>query len=220
MKIALCLPGFEFPSVWVSHVMNIQAHLLKQGHEVAAAYSYTNNIYITRGVIHEAVMKAEGVDLVLWIDDDNIVSVPNVVRLMEDLEDHPEADAVSAWYWLAAEVFEGARPSVGTFNDESEMVYVTPEQLTEKETFPVHWAGLGCCLMRRSALEKAGERPFRPILGNWELGYTGDDISFFHRFHENGGVMLCDPQVHVPHLKLRCVQPLVTQVKEKAAGAA
>lgn len=217
-KIALCLPGFEFSSVWVQHIMQLQAHLLKEEYEVGAAYSYTNNIYITRQVIGQALEKAPNLDYILWIDDDNIITVPNVVRLIDQLECHPEADAVSAWYWLAGEVIEGVRPSVGTFSESMEMQYLSMEELQQKELIPVHWAGLGCCLMRPSAMQKAGDRPFRPIPGHWDLGFTGDDISFFHRFHQNGGVMYCDPQVHVPHLKLRCVAPPIQVEKAKAAG--
>lgn len=209
------MPGFTFSYVWVAHIMQLQAHLLGEGHTVAIAPGYTNNIYITRQIILNALNSDKDLDYVLWIDDDNIVSVPAFAQLLDDLEAHPEADAVSAWYWLAGQVFDGVRPSVGTFTENNLLSHLSPKQLQSKSLIPIEWAGMGCVLMRRSALDKAGDRPFRPILRDHDgLGYDGDDIAFFHRFIDGGGVMYVDPQVHVPHLKVRAVAPPVQQIPQ------
>jgi len=213
-RIAVAMPGFNFSYVWVAHMLQLQAQLLGDGHTVAIAPCYTNNIYITRQQILNSLLKDKELDYILWVDDDNIVNTAAFARMLDDLECHTEADAVCGWYFLAGEIFEGVRSSCGTFSEKMELIHFTAEQLQSKQLLRAEWAGLGCVLMRKRALELVGDRPFRPILGDWELGYTGDDISFFHRFHSNGGVMYCDPQVHVPHLKLRCVAP-PAQVPEK-----
>jgi hypothetical protein len=210
-RIALCIPGFQFSYVWVAHILQLQAHLLAEGHRVAIAPCYTNNIYITRQVIHNTLMKDEDLDYILWVDDDNIVEVSSFTKLFDDLEAHPEIDAVAAWYFCAGQVFEGVRASVGMFNEKRDIVPISLKELsTNKSLIPIDWSGLGCVLMRKSGLDKAGVKPFRPITGDWELGFAGDDISFFNRFKDGGGVIYCDPTVHVPHLKVRCVAPPLT----------
>lgn len=226
-QIALCIPGENFNYVCVAHLLQLQAHLLGEGHTVAVVPASTNNIYITRQVINNQLREHPELDYVLWIDDDNIVEVKNFIKLFEDLEDHPEADAVCAWYWLAGHVFDGVRPSVGVFTEDQKLAHFTPDQLSGKDLLPVEWAGMGCILMRREAIDKAGDRPFRPILRDEDLlGFDGDDIAFCHRFQEGGGVMLCDPQVEVPHLKIRRVGPPLqvptktNKEKELAASAA
>jgi hypothetical protein len=208
-RIALCIPGLSFNYVWVAHMLQLQAFLLGEGHTVAVAPGYTNNIYITRQIIFNTLMTDKNIDYVLWVDDDNVISIPTFVRLLDDLESRPEADAISAWYWLAGAVFEGVRPSVGTFTEDDKLRHLQIEDLQSKALLPIEWAGMGCVLMRRRALDLVGDRPFRPILrdGDETLGFDGDDIAFFHRFIDGGGVMYCDTQAHVPHLKLRAVSP-------------
>jgi hypothetical protein len=204
----------------MTHIMQLQAHLLKEGWEVGCMASYTNNIYLTRHIMGETINNANFPDdtLILWIDDDNPLSVPNFVQLLDDLEAHPEADLVSGWYWIAGDVMEGGRVCAGTFGKEYETVSVKAIDIVHRKSLvPVEWVGFGCVLMRMSAMKKAGENPFRPILCDSKLGFTGDDVSFCARLHENGGVLLMDPQVQVPHLKLRCVAPPVARQEEKAA---
>ena len=215
-KIILALPGDGFSSFWVTYILQLQAYLLKEGLEVGAMFSYTNNIYITRHIMGKTLedgIRAGQIasdTLVLWIDDDNPLAVPQLVQLLDDLEAHPEADLVSGWYWIAGDVVEGGRVCAGTFRDGGDWSTESikhADLVKDSRLRPIEWAGFGCLLMRLSALEKAGPNPFRPILVESDLGFTGDDISFFARLHAAGGVSLLDPVVHVPHLKLRAVSP-------------
>ncbi len=217
---ALCYPGNDFNYVVVSHLMQLQAYLLGEGYEVAGVPCYTNNIYITRAKILEAMVKAPmAIDYILWLDDDNPMTVPQLVKLIDDLDAHPEADLVSGWYWNAGEVFEGVKVSVGHFTGpDNIMVHVLAKDIAgKKRLMPVDWVSFGAVLMRMSAIEKVGDRPFRPILNDaWELGFSGDDISFSLRLFQAGGIQLVDPEVHVPHLKVRAVSPPVQQIPQDA----
>jgi GT2 family glycosyltransferase len=202
--------------------MQLQAYLLKEGWEVGCLASYTNNIYLTRHIMWKTVVESNFPDdtLMLWVDDDNPLSVQAFVKLLDDLEAHPEADLVSGWYWLATDVADGGRISAGKFGETGtyKTVSVTAAEIEHRKSLvPVEWVAFGCVLMRMSAIEKAGHNPFTPVPCDSEFGVTGDDISFCARLHEAGGVQLMDPQVQVPHLKLRCVAPPVARQEAAAA---
>jgi len=151
------------------------------------------------------------------------LSIPAFVKLLDDLESHPEADLVSGWYWIATDVAEGGEVCAGRFKTDTEFERISlkySEIAGKNSLIPVEWVGFGCVLMRMSAMEKAGENPFRPIPCKSKLGFTGDDISFCSRLNDAGGVMLMDPDIQVPHLKLRCVSPPVVQTPQSEAVAA
>ncbi len=63
--------------------------------------------------------------------------------------------------------------------------------------------------MRTSALVKAGDGAFLPVLDNrLEHGMTGEDLSFFLHAEQGGCKFLVDPSARLPHLKYVEVEPV------------
>jgi len=204
-NIALCLSGEQFQGAWVDSLLTLYSHLIELDFGVARMRAYTSNVYLTREECRQAVMSADPKpDLVLWLDDDNLVTPEQFDRLLADLDSRPEVDGVTAWSWIHDQNKQGFIVSCGEWAPDRLHWKPFPGRTFPKETAlrPIEVSGFPCFLMRYSALEKAGPRCFRPILDDaLEHGMTGEDISFCRAAEDGGAKFLVDPQVRVPHLK-------------------
>src|ERR1035437_1950383 len=63
--------------------------------------------------------------------------------------------------------------------------------------------------MRYSALEKAGDGAFLPVIDSrLDHGLLGEDFAFYRSAEKGGASFLVDPQVRIPHLKYVTVEPV------------
>jgi len=211
--IALCLPGEHFEGPWVDGLFALYAHLMQRGFNVVYLRDYTSNVYVTREEIRQALLASQvKIDLALWIDDDNTCSPSQFDALLADLDAHPEVDGITAWCWIHNEDKAGFHPSCGVFAPDFAHWQPFPNSLVnETELKPVEVGGFPCFLMRMSAIEKAGERPFiRGILDeSLPHGIGGEDLGFFKAAQQGGATFLVDPRVRVPHLKWVTVEPII-----------
>lgn len=213
--IALCLLGDHFQGVWVSGILSLYAHLIHKGFNVLAPLAYTSNVYVTREEMRQFVMNVEPrPDLLLWLDDDNICSPQHFEQLLEDLESRPDVDGVFGWCWIHNEAKTGCQVSCGTFSpDGSHWQPFPPTFANGRELVDVEASGFPCVLMRYSAIEKAGDKPFiRGILdARLTHGIGGEDMAFMRAASEGGAKFLVDPLVKVPHLKYMTIEPIFAE---------
>ena len=209
-SIALCLSGERFEGVWVDALLALYAHLIDLGFAILKIRAATSNVYVTREEIRRQLFNSPRSELCLWIDDDNPLSVAHFDQLLADIDAHPEMDGVAGWCWIHNELKQGFMPSCGEFAPD--MLHWNPFHpsfANQRELRPFEIGGLPVMLMRFSALEKAGDGCFLPILDNrLEHGMTGEDMAFFIKAEKNGAKFLVDPQVRVPHLKYVEVEPV------------
>lgn len=210
--IALCLPGEHFEGPWVDGILNLYGHLLGLPFSpVWRVRGYTSNVHMTREEIRQAVLKFDPrPDLLLWLDDDNIVSPNQFDQLLADLDSRPDVDGVMGWCWIHDDQKRGFKPSCGLWSpDHLHWMPFDASFANETQLKHVEVGGLPCFLMRVSALEKAGEFPFVPILGpQFEHGMSGEDIAFFLNAEKGGAKFVVDPQVRVVHVKQVSVEPV------------
>lgn len=209
--IALCLPGETFSSAWVSYYAQLQAQLQSAGWLVINLFSYSSNVYVTRSCLADAVLKCQPKpDYVLWLDDDNLLTYPQLLQMMNSLMS-PQVDAVAAWAWIQPDVHTMPRPMVscGRLDDAGRCVPYTHEQLMSVNgLIEVDYTGFPAILMTYDLLAEVGPRAFLPMLNpHHEYGISGEDTSFCVRAREAGFRIFADPRVHVPHLKLRAAAP-------------
>ena len=213
--IALCLLGDHFQGAWVSGILSLYAHLIHKGFNVLAPLAYTSNIYVSREEMRQFVMNVEPKpDLLLWLDDDNICSPQHFEQLLEDLESRPDVDGVFGWCWIHNEAKTGCQVSCGTFSpDGSHWQPFPPTFANGRELVDVEASGFPCVLMRYSAIEKAGDKPFiRGILdARLTHGIGGEDMAFMRAASEGGAKFLVDPLVKVPHLKYMTIEPIFAE---------
>jgi len=203
-NLVVCLPGETFHWMWVSTLLQLFDELRSQWN-IFPVWGYNTNVYGSRAAMLEACKTGPVTpDLVLWLDDDNLLSIPQFNCLVEDLNLHPEADGVAGWSWCQRDL-QGLvwQPSCGMIDEGQKRCFTVEELSSGPHLKEVAFTGFPAFLMRYQALIKAGPKPFRPVLTDEHtLGFMGEDTSFCQRSRENGCRWFVDRRVLVDHLKI------------------
>ena len=221
-SILLMLPGEMFNQAWAKALLEIVSNL-QPYFEVNTQWSYCSNVYFVRkGLFDAARSWPKKPDFILWIDDDQILTVAGLRMLMQDLEDNPNLAAVAGWAWCEQNIY-GAAPmlSFGIFDRDGKpkrMEYELMQSL-DRDLIPISYSGFPAVLMRGSILDTMTGSDFLPIV-DAELfppfGMSGEDTAFFVRGNDRGLEFAVDRRVKVPHLKLRCAEPVAVSSLEGA----
>jgi hypothetical protein len=171
--------------------------------------------------ILESSLRNPNLDMLFWTEDDCVLPVDAVTRLMNLLIEHPEADVATGITFmrrpphhpmiadfggtLTEEILRGDRP-VMDFENPDKMPEVGKDHYrfitridTSQEPFRVDAASMNCLLFRRRALVKLRDsdpHPFDPI----ENGATTPDFAMFDRLRRLGNVLMVDPALLTHHL--------------------
>lgn len=219
--IAVCLPGETFSQTFVAAWTRLYTGLLLDGWAVLPLWAQCSNVYAVRqelvSMVGQAQTYSDDVDLVLWLDDDNILTIEQFRKLFENLEARPDVSSVAAWTWIDR---DPAIVSAGRLTEECECVpfpadfmyaarasaAASGSRLIAPEAGTMMYHGFACVLMRRELLDLVGPRPFVPILSDkFAAGMSGEDSAFCYRAQKQGARIMIDPRVEIPHLKLRVV---------------
>lgn len=203
-SIAMCYPGDDFRGPMHDALMDLYAHFIANGWEVYRIREATSNVNVTREQIQRAIKRLNPrPEFVLWMDHDNPLGCDQFERLLAGLEAHPEADGMAGWCYIYDNQKTRFTPSCGEWSpDHLHWAPFPPSFARESEIREFECGGFPCLLLRYSAVEKAGEGPFLPILDSrLEHGLLGEDFAFFLRSEKGGAKFLVDPTVRVPHLK-------------------
>lgn len=213
-KLAVCLPGEHYSSMWVVNWTQLMSQLMPVV-DLVPIFGYSSNVYITRACMSDTVKCCKPApDYVLWMDDDNILTWEHLVMLMDDLEKRPEVDSVSGWSWIQPDVIQTeAKISCGQFSDDrTHCIPLTYEELMEgkEDLKEIEYTGFPAVLMRYETITRAGQAPFAPIPNpKHPYGFSGEDTSFCMNAKDRGGCrFFVDRRVKVPHLKLRAAEPM------------
>jgi hypothetical protein len=224
-SVTICMPGESFHALVVSDTLDMYGKLRAMT-DVELIMQYCSNVYSTRQNILNA-WEANPTDLLLWKDDDNVIGWERLRMLFQDLETHPELDAVCGWCWCGSEVDDATSASFVSCGHFQQREGISPDfgitplnpreilgAVAEDRLLGVDWTGFPVVLMRASCIKKAGENPFHPILDpNVGPGFIGEDIAFCHRAVRLGGARIAvDPRVQVAHLKTRPLIPMDIQI--------
>jgi len=207
--IGICAPGEHFSLQYVGALFDLWVDARAAGYGVGLFQSYSTYCHITRQNIARSVLSSEpAIDYLLWIDDDNLVTWPQVERLIALLEAHPDAGIAAGWYMLRGP--GGAVcSSVGVLLEgQGSALLPAAEVGARGEPFLADATGFGCVLMRRECLEHVGPESFF-LMPNQEAsyGFMGEDFAFCLTMRERGWALWIDPGVAVPHLKLQALIP-------------
>ena len=222
--IALCLTGELFHGEYLDALLTLYGHLVNRNFAVWRAREYTSNVYISREQVRRVMMKVDPpAELFLWIDDDNPAPTPaQFDRLLAQLDARPDYDGITGWCWIYDAELRSFKCSAGMWSPDNrhwrpfDFFFAHETQVREVEA-----SGMPCFLMRRSALEKAGDGAFLPILDPlFEHGLMGEDHAFLHRAQDAGAKFLIDPTVRVRHLKYCEGEPEIPEVRRPAPRVA
>src|SRR5208337_4265744 len=117
--IACVLPGEVFSQAWVGSWTNILGYLFEQYH-VVPEFGHSSIVFFTRQLMFDALRTiTPKPDLILWIDDDQILTVDGLKLLEKDLEENPQLDMAFGWAWCEQNSYAGIPMlSCGIFNRE------------------------------------------------------------------------------------------------------
>jgi hypothetical protein len=223
--LAVLLPGETFSHEWVVSWCNLMIHLNNGPRFIVGNHwCHSSNVFHTRIELARSASTAIPLsDLVLWADDDNLLSIEHFETLLADLDSHPELAGVVAWCLCdTGDVLgtKGKAPvmSCGRQGPQLKCLPFSQEDMTkaiQSERWLISsddiapdafWSGFPVVLMRASALRQLGWEAFLPMLISEVVnGMTSEDTTFFYRAHEAGLKFAVDLRVEVPHLKLRAV---------------
>ena len=228
--LSICLPGETFPYPVAAGQAVLLNHL-NQGNRfiVADHRGHCSNVYVTRIELTEGVLEQiPAADLVLWVDDDNILSPQGFECLLSDLDSNPELDIVVGWCWCDNDGEADAKTglpkewmiSCGRQKEDLAVAKFTRDEIlearrsgnyliTSEDLKPDYfWSGFPAVLMRAEVLRRLGWEAFKPMLmPKIRRGFTSEDTSFFYCARQLGVKCAVDGRVKVPHVKLRAIEP-------------
>lgn len=212
-RLALAFPGTQFSSVWVVYWTNLVNELSKH-FDLNPINAFCSNVHVTRMSITQQIVQAIPMaDYVLWLDDDNLLSVQNAVQLINDLALHPEAAAVFGWSWVQPDLYDGGQAitSVGRFEDGDRVGHMVPYpelMAGDEDVKEIGFSGFPAVVMRGEMLEALGEGAFAPLMDPAQAwGFASEDKAFCMRARDAGYRIFVDRRVRLPHLKMRDAEP-------------
>jgi hypothetical protein len=217
--LAFCTPGEQHRFDWEREHDALVFSLVNEGWTVRDYYGYTTNVFhtrmgMTRSMFIDAETTGQEPEFVLWIDDDNMPSIPAVRELMSTLEQHPEYSGAVGWCWIKWQDEHGNHqwmPSAGNFQPGTLHLLSTKlSDLYADNGAPkqIEWSGFPTALIRYEAARQLGTKAFLPIFTDEnEYGMTGEDIPWFVAGQKAGMKFCVCPRAKVEHLKFQEIEP-------------
>jgi hypothetical protein len=200
--IAVCFPGETFSRIFKCYWSALEAHLIRRGFTVLPIYGEMSNPHGVRELLRGEAL-ATGADLVLWIDDDQLLSIAQFEQLLSSLDSLPHFCFVAGWSWCDTET---PVISCGSVEPDGVMPLPFSAMMTAAGLVEVGYTGFSAVLMRAETL-RCDPLPFAPILAplsRW--GHTGEDVAFCANAKARlGASAFVDPKVFLPHLKVKAL---------------
>jgi hypothetical protein len=210
--IAFLLPGEMFSQAWVGAWTSIVTTAVER-FDVRVHFGHCSNVYLARQAMWDQ-LRFVAPDYIVWIDDDQVLPIQGFTQLLTDLDERPDLDGVVGWSWCEPSIYATgtAKLSCGHFvKGNSQRMSIEELRAGSEHLKPISYSGFPAVIFRGHVLDRVGERAFYPIFNEavfppWGMG--GEDASFFFRAGEKGLTFAVDRRVKVPHLKLRCAEPV------------
>lgn len=229
--IAVSTPGAVFDTAWTQMWDKLYLHLLlKLQYNVIRLPQKCSNQYTVRDMTLRQLKEIARTSpqyapkYVLFIDSDNLLTPEQFDKLHSALETHADiADAVGGWYYI------DIQPPVVCAASATSDPLTTPHWIQQggarvitleeiQEAYDSHTLlevtahmGFGSLLMKWEVLAETGDYAFSPVLktvpgsvyAGEEAEYLGDDVSFCRRAIARGRRFFIQPDVKLPHLKIK-----------------
>jgi len=188
--IGVCVPLYNMvPSVFHVHFINFFVHAAKT-YPLRLFHVDSVAVDISRNALVEKFLQSD-CDYLLFLDSD-IVFPPNIVDL---LMKH-DKDFVSALYFTRKKI----KPMHRILKNGE---YVSPDEVKPNELIEADAIGLGCCLIKRSVIEKvSGQNKNKPLF-NMKLKnrteFIGEDLFFCDLVQKAGFKIFVDTGLLVGH---------------------
>lgn len=148
----------------------------------------------------------DGTEYLITLDYDTYFTKKQVTRLLQMMQEHPEADAIIPLQMKR----ECDYPLIGKLNEEQKPIMELPASAFDCDLMPMTTGHFGLTIFRVSALKKLKKPWFLPqpdAVGGWDDGRQDEDIHFWHNFAESGCQSFLAPKIRLPHLQMMATIP-------------
>ena len=148
----------------------------------------------------------DGTEYILTVDYDTYFTKNQVIRLLQLMQEHPEADAIVPLQIKRECDF----PLIGRIDGEKKVYTQIPTVEFEKDLMPITTGHFGLTAFRVESLKKLKKPWFFPKTdpdGGWNDGRQDEDIYFWHNFAASGLQAFLAPKIGLPHLELMATLP-------------
>jgi len=148
----------------------------------------------------------DGTEFIITLDYDTYFTKNQVVRLLQMMQEHPEADAIIPMQMKR----ECDYPLIGKLNEEQKPIISLPVTAFQCDLMPMTTGHFGLTIFRVSALNKMKKPWFLPHpdpVGGWDEGRMDEDIHFWHTFADSGLQSFLAPKIRLPHLQMMATIP-------------
>ena len=221
-KLAICIGGERFSLAWISRLLEMTQ--LTRFHDLRFVLAYSSNVYHTRiQLATEALSLKPDVDYIMWVDDDNLVSVQQILQAILDLETVSSAGMVAGWTLTGSDTAPDSSEEISCgrlVHPSCARTALSVRGLMDgvEDLKEVDYTGFPFVIMRRGMLDAVGPDGFAPYSIPYADGVVGEDISFCIRAREKGYRVLVDRRILVPHLKLRDITQRLLKPVTVAVG--
>lgn len=191
MKFLVGLPSIDGRlNINVIHSLLDQlAYIVAEHHQLQCSTVTNTLIYAARNQIAERAVKG-GYDYLFFLDSDCIIPPDTLKRLV-----HHDKDIAAGVYFQ--KVFPHL-PVMYSLNEKGTFDHVL--EYPENELIEVGGIGMGCCLIKTSALQRLEATPFDPLPATADcVAINGEDLAFCKRAKAQGIQVYADTGLKVTH---------------------
>ncbi len=148
----------------------------------------------------------DGTEYILTVDYDTWFTKNQVIRLLQLMQENPEADAIIPLQIKRECDF----PLIGRINEGKKAYTQIAASEFEKDLMPITTGHFGLTAFRVESLKKLKKPWFLPRPdpeGSWNDGRQDEDIYFWHNFADSGLQAFLAPRIGLPHLELMATLP-------------
>ena len=172
-RVVICMPMYgDIPVETFTSFFNLIAALPQLFEGAHFSFARRSIPHLSRRAIAEHVMqlhKKEKIDLLLWIDSDQVFTVEDVVKLVA-AQKKENVDIIAPW------IAHKQPPYKSVFYKKSNHAYAAVIDVPENAMFDLDAVGFGMVLMKMPVLEKLVKKHGLEKLFNSVDPKTGEDI--------------------------------------------
>jgi GT2 family glycosyltransferase len=150
-------------------------------------------------------------DYIMWLDSDIVFDVPQIMQLYTKMQQDKSIEVLSGIYLTTSGTHSTIVKNwdLNYFLKTGMFPFMTPGDLkadadkNPKKLAEVFYAGMGCMMCRRGAIEKVTYPWFEPIMHEIEFSkdFSSEDVSLCWKWKEAGVKIYVDPDIIMGHEK-------------------
>ena len=219
--VVFCLPGYSFTpgffDSWTKFLLaarNFPFDIMVSRHYSPVIFHCRANLLGADNRAGKHQLPFQGrvpYDYIMWLDSDIVFQPEQILSLFNRMQRDKAIEVLCGIYLTTSGTHSTIVKDwdVEYFLKTGMFPFLTPQQLKEeankhpKKLAEVFYAGMGCMMVRRGALEKITYPWFEPVMHEIEISkdFSSEDVSLCWKWNDAGVKIYVDPDIIVGHEK-------------------